>query len=200
MDVYYASANLFIHVHFCSKKKTWTLALLVTACLIHVYVIIQFPLYSHSLYTPWQAGRIMVHYRSARSRIKRWLIWATCCGIIAGGLCGFSRDDGVIPLNKNLWSLSFTMAMACFGFIMLSLFYVFIDVWGVWSGAPFRYVGLNSIAVYLVSEVLGDHFPLRWQWHQPDTHEKLLFMNLTAVTCLTLMAYYMYTINFFVRI
>jgi hypothetical protein len=24
-------------------------------------------------------------------------------GSIGGGLCGFSKEDGVIPVNKNLW-------------------------------------------------------------------------------------------------
>jgi heparan-alpha-glucosaminide N-acetyltransferase len=147
-----------------------------------------------------QAGRIIVHYTSPKCRIKRWLIWAAACGLIGGGLCGFSRDGGVIPVNKNLWSLSFTLVMASFGFIMLSVFYYLIDVARIWSGAPFRYVGLNSIVVYLTSEVMSEYFPLSWDWHYPVTHAEVLFMNLTAVTCLCVMAYYMYSINFFIKI
>ncbi len=147
-----------------------------------------------------QSGRIIVHYPSARQRIKRWLMWGVALGAIAGGLCGFSRDEGVIPINKNMWSLSFTCCMASFGFFALSAFYLIIDVYRLWDGAPFRYVGLNSILVYLASEVLSNLFPLSWEWHPPKTHGKDLFMNLTAVSTLCLMAYYCYTIKFFIKI
>lgn len=147
-----------------------------------------------------QSGRIIVHFSSARSRIKRWLLWGAICGIIAGGLCGFAKNGGAIPVNKNLWSLSFTFCMASFGFFVLSLFYLIIDVYPIWNGAPFRYVGLNSITVYLASEVLSGLFPLSWSWNEPMTHGKLLFMNLTAVSTLCLMAYYMYITKFFVKI
>ncbi len=37
---------------------------------------------------------------------------------------------------------------------MLALFYLVVDVFGWLSGAPFRYVGMNSIVVYVGSEIL----------------------------------------------
>ena len=36
-------------------------------------------------------------------------------GVIALGLCGGSKNDGWMPLNKNLWSPSFVFTTACFG-------------------------------------------------------------------------------------
>jgi hypothetical protein len=35
------------------------------------------------------------------------------------------------------------------GFLVLSACYILIDVKHVWSGAPFRYVGMNSIGIYM---------------------------------------------------
>jgi heparan-alpha-glucosaminide N-acetyltransferase len=46
---------------------------------------------------------ILLVYQEHSERLIRWLSWSVVCGIIGGGLCGFSKDDGVIPVNKNLW-------------------------------------------------------------------------------------------------
>ena len=37
---------------------------------------------------------------------------------------------------------------------MLTVSYLLVDVSRWWSGAPFRYVGMNSILVYAGSEIL----------------------------------------------
>jgi heparan-alpha-glucosaminide N-acetyltransferase len=50
-----------------------------------------------------QAGMILLVYQEHSERLIRWLSWSVVCGIIGGGLCSFSKDDGVIPVNKNLW-------------------------------------------------------------------------------------------------
>ena len=135
-----------------------------------------------------QAGKILLTYQNSSHRITRWLAWGALCGLIAGGLCGFGKEGGLIPVNKNLWlvpaaralapanlccardsvmrrvfvakssrehsrhsehvciaflcrSLSYVLAMACFAFVLLSAFYVLIDVSRIWSGAPFTYLG-----------------------------------------------------------
>ena len=68
--------------------------------------------------------------------------------LIGACLCNFSQNDGVIPISKNLWSLSFVFLLAGFAFFLLTLFYWVIDVFEWWDGAPFRYVGMNSIFIY----------------------------------------------------
>jgi heparan-alpha-glucosaminide N-acetyltransferase len=50
-----------------------------------------------------QAGTILSFYREWRDRVIRWVIWGTVVGVVAAGLCGFSKEEGVIPVNKNLW-------------------------------------------------------------------------------------------------
>lgn len=62
-------------------------------------------------------------------------------GLSGGILCSFKIDDGSIPINKNLWSLSFVLVTSSIAFILLTALYVFIDVLAWWSGAPFRYAG-----------------------------------------------------------
>ncbi|CAN7990476.1 unnamed protein product [Ixodes pacificus] len=50
-----------------------------------------------------QAGKVLVTFKEWRPRLSRWCAWGVVCGIIGGVLCKFSKEDGWIPLNKNLW-------------------------------------------------------------------------------------------------
>lgn len=59
------------------------------------------------------------------------------------------------PINKNLWSPSFAIFMSgcCYGFLVL--FYLAIDVLHLgWPLLPFTYMGMNSIVLYVGSEVM----------------------------------------------
>ena len=68
-----------------------------------------------------QCGYTLICFTEWKPRIKRWLTWGFVLAIFAGGLCGFSKETGVIPFNKNLWSLSFTLGLASFAFLLLSV-------------------------------------------------------------------------------
>ena len=68
-----------------------------------------------------QCGYTLLTFSEWQPRIRRWLLWGFVLGVIAGGLCGFSKEEGVVPLNKNLWSLSFSLALGSFAFILLSV-------------------------------------------------------------------------------
>lgn len=50
-----------------------------------------------------QAGMTLVTYKEHLRRITRWVLWGFATGLIGAILCGFSKEDGVIPINKNLW-------------------------------------------------------------------------------------------------
>lgn len=118
--------------------------------------------------------------RGHATLLVRWVVWGLLLGALGGGLCGFSQNDGLIPINKNMWSPTFVLCMssvatlssACAateGVSMLArhfspppsasvaLFYVCVDMFPgrVWSGSPFVYPGMNSITIYTVSELLG---------------------------------------------
>ncbi|KAJ0050712.1 hypothetical protein NL108_005107, partial [Boleophthalmus pectinirostris] len=91
-------------------------------------------------YLGLQAGKIILHYRDLhRSIMSRFLIWGLFLGVISAILTRCSKDQGYIPVNKNLWSLSYVTTLACFAFVLLVLIYYIIDVKKWWSGAPFYY-------------------------------------------------------------
>ena len=73
-------------------------------------------------------GKVLLVHKNWKDRVTRWLVWAILCGLVAGALCGFSKNTGVIPINKNLWSISFVMATGSMAFFLLSLMYILIDV------------------------------------------------------------------------
>lgn len=116
-----------------------------------------------SAYLGAEAAKVLLVFPANQQRIIRWLLWSLLTvsykpskhyvfyipihfsslqkGLTGGLLCAFRIDDGPIPMNKNLWSLSFALVTSSIAFCVLTILYVFIDVLSWWSGAPFRYAG-----------------------------------------------------------
>ncbi|KAF6041485.1 hypothetical protein EB796_000210 [Bugula neritina] len=145
-----------------------------------------------------QAGRILVTYTSVKARITRWITWAVVLGAIALLLTCASQNEGWIPLNKNLWSASFVIALAAMAYFLLCFLYVVIDVKEYWTGAPFIYPGMNSIFIYMGSETLGNLVPVSFL--VSNTHLTQLFMNLWSTTFWVLVAAYMHYKNIFINV
>lgn len=73
------------------------------------------------------------------------------CGIIVGWACG-----GLFPINKALWTSSYTVFTAGMALQFLGFCYWLIDIKGYRRWAkPFIIFGLNSIIVYVLSELVG---------------------------------------------
>lgn len=53
-----------------------------------------------------QAGAALQLIRNKSYTLICWIVIGAALGFIGGGLCGFTKNDGVIPLNKNLWYTS----------------------------------------------------------------------------------------------
>ena len=102
------------------------------------------------------AGRILIMHQEWKARVirsglkslekdtiplTRWIVWSCILGLAAAALAGFSLNDGVIPINKNLWSLSFILATGAMAFFLLTLLYLVVDVYKFWGGAPLLYPG-----------------------------------------------------------
>lgn len=109
------------------------------------------------------AGRVLVYHKTHTERLTRWGIGAIFFGIITMILSGCSQNDGIIPVNKNLWSLSFITLQCCTGLIALSFLYIIVDIQKYWGGGPFRAMGMNSIIIYCASDFLAPFNPLTFQ-------------------------------------
>ncbi|XP_063629468.1 heparan-alpha-glucosaminide N-acetyltransferase-like [Cydia splendana] len=126
------------------------------------------------------ATRIMLAYNHARARIMRWVFWSLVFGATGGALCMFSKNDGPIPINKNLWSVSYCLVTAAMAFMAQAVLYYIVDLKMKWGGRPLYYAGQNALFLYLGSELLKKHFPLHI--HVPAaTHAQLLATHAFAM-------------------
>lgn len=82
------------------------------------------------------------------SRMKKFyfMLAAGVLAFGAGWLWGL-----VFPVNKNLWTSSFVLVAGGSSLILLSVFYLVIDIWG-YKGWSFFFVviGMNAITIYLL--------------------------------------------------
>lgn len=76
------------------------------------------------------------------------------CGV-ASLVLGFALSF-VFPINKALWSPSFTLVAGGISFLLFSLFYWVVDVLNFrkWTFF-FTVIGLNSITIYMAQSVIG---------------------------------------------
>ncbi|XP_061914685.1 heparan-alpha-glucosaminide N-acetyltransferase-like isoform X1 [Entelurus aequoreus] len=148
-----------------------------------------------------QAGKIIIFYKGKNVQILcRFLVWAIVLGISAAILSKCTRDEGFIPVNKNLWSLSYVTCMGCFSFLLLGGVYFICDVKGWWGGQPFIYPGMNSIFVYVGHSLLGFYFPFSWEMRFQESHWELLFQSLWGTALWLIIAYLLYRKKFFLKI
>jgi predicted acyltransferase len=80
-----------------------------------------------------------------------WMFVAGNALLLAGVIL-----DVWLPINKNLWTPSYSVFMAGWALICLAVFYWLIDVKGyvAWS-KPFQMYGVNAIAVFVLSGLVG---------------------------------------------
>lgn len=147
-----------------------------------------------------QAGMILLHHVDHMARMKRWITWGVSLLFISGCLCGFSQHGG-IPINKNLWSLSFVCITAGLANLLLTFCYFFIDVKQWWTDAfnPFLYPGMNAIVMYVGHSILH-MMPFRWRFDTMNTHFLRLTENSWNTIMWVLVSIYLYENNTFYSI
>lgn len=99
-------------------------------------------------------GYLAVRWLASASRSTRSAaMLAAWAGVLVGA--GWALD-GVVPINKRLWSPSFTLVSAGIALVVLAGLYEMIEVGGYrLPGRVLEVIGANAIAVYVASE-LGD--------------------------------------------
>ncbi len=91
--------------------------------------------------------------RTERSREEKtaWMFVAGNVLLVLGATL-----DMWLPINKNLWTSSYSVFMAGFALVCLAMFYWLIDVKGYKKWAmPFVIYGMNAITVFVLSGVVG---------------------------------------------
>lgn len=146
-----------------------------------------------------QAGRILHTYSNVKTRVIRWVTWGVVTGLIGAILCGFSKNNGIIPVNKNLWSLSFVLTVGGLAFIIEAYLFVMVDILRKWGGRPLFYPGMNPIFLYVGHELLRNTFPFAWT-PVNKTHAAYLSMNLWGMALWVVISVFLYKQNIFLTI
>lgn len=138
-----------------------------------------------------QAGRILFFYENKKYlHIAKWFVWSLVCLVLFFALTQGDMANGWIPVNKNLWTPTFTLLTASSAFLVLALFYFLIDVKCLWTGNPFIYPGMNSIIIYCSHALFKYILPC--QWLVANTHAAQFSMALWGMIYWILVSIYLY--------
>ncbi|XP_026814068.1 heparan-alpha-glucosaminide N-acetyltransferase isoform X1 [Rhopalosiphum maidis] len=150
------------------------------------------------VYMGVHAGRIILCYQYTNERIKRWIAWTIVLCLIGGCLCNFSKEEGLIPINKNLFSLSYACITGSSAFLIFIILFLIIEHWRLWSGSPFSEIGQNSIMLYLGHNIFYNTLPWRWQPVNETSHTEYLIMDCWATIFWCAIALVMHKKNIFI--
>ncbi|CAF0779451.1 unnamed protein product [Rotaria sp. Silwood1] len=145
-----------------------------------------------------QAGHSFVFSTRVRRVCAQWMVSSLICGFLGLLLSKGGHSDSWIPINKNLWSLSFIFILASLAFIILTVLYLLVDVHKLFTGEPWLWLGMNSIVLYVGHEICSQSFPV--QFEVQETHAKLLALHVYGALFWALIAGILYYNKIFIAI
>lgn len=115
-------------------------------------------------------GVMTGHYlRSQHSKEEK-----TAWMFVAGNILLFvgATLDMWLPINKSIWTTSYSIFMAGWALVCFAMFYWIIDVKGYKRWAkPFIIFGMNAITVFVISGLIGRLYGSVIKLNQPDGSE-----------------------------
>ncbi len=96
------------------------------------------------------AGHLLRSDKGQKTKVL-WLLGAGAGCLVLGLIWSLA-----FPIIKHLWTSSFVLYSGGFCFLLLALFYLLIDVWGLkkWSFG-LVVIGTNAIAVYMATHLIS---------------------------------------------
>jgi predicted acyltransferase len=143
-------------------------------------------------------GQILISNLTPKAKTIWLAVMGSGC-VITGKIWGIW-----FPINHHLWTSSLVLFAGGISCLLLSLFYLVIDVWGYRKWAfVFVVIGMNAIAVYVTVNLfdfslIGNVFVgglAKWLGSWND-----FVQSLAALTVIWLILYYMYRTKTFIKI
>src|SRR6185295_18139822 len=97
------------------------------------------------------AGLLLQSANVCDHRKVIYLVSFGLAGVLIGFLWGIQ-----FPVVKKIWTSSFVLVAGGYSAMLLGVFYLVVDVWKkqAWC-QPFVWIGMNSITIYLTSNIIG---------------------------------------------
>lgn len=132
--------------------------------------------------------------------------WQKTGYLVAAGTAGIALSlilSTFYPIIKSCWTSTFNLLAGGISFLLLALFYLFIDHWGFKSWAfYFRVIGMNSIFIYLFSRIVDvkriTEFFFGWLAAPAGEYSNIMLTGNLIVIWLIL--FFMYKKKIFIRI
>jgi predicted acyltransferase len=85
---------------------------------------------------------------------QRKVLYLVGAGVVAAALGWLWHMQ--FPVTKKIWTSSFVLVAGGYSSMLLGVFYLIVDVWQkrAWC-QPFVWMGMNSITIYLTSNIIG---------------------------------------------
>ena len=104
------------------------------------------------------AGEYVRSSRASGERQSLVLALAALVLLAAGLFVAYGCGPWSFPLNKVIWSPSFTLVAGACSLALFAFCYFLIDVKGWWRRTLFfRVIGMNALTIYLAQRVIGFH-------------------------------------------
>ncbi|GAU11485.1 hypothetical protein TSUD_344750 [Trifolium subterraneum] len=110
-------------------------------------------------------GHVLIHFQDHLSRLKQWLLLGLAL-LTLGFVLHFTH---AIPLNKQLYTLSYVCVTSGAAALVFSAFYLMVDIWGLKIlFLPFKWIGMNAMLVYVMAaEGIFAGFINGWYYDDP---------------------------------
>lgn len=95
-------------------------------------------------------GEFILNVKKGDKRHVALLAVAGIVLITLGLFIGYGLGKWSMPINKRLWSSSFTLVVGGISVLAFTVIYSLVDVWRIWKHTLFfRVIGVNSITAYM---------------------------------------------------
>ncbi|KAL1546218.1 heparan-alpha-glucosaminide N-acetyltransferase [Salvia divinorum] len=125
-------------------------------------------------------GHVLVHIKEHRSRLQHWTVPGL--GLVVIGIALHFTD--AIPLNKQLYTLSYVCVTSGAAALVFSALYIMVDIWNIrYLFLPLEWIGMNAMLVYVMAaEGIFAGFINGWYYEDPHNTlvgwiQKHIFIN-----------------------
>ncbi|XP_062084829.1 uncharacterized protein LOC133790980 isoform X2 [Humulus lupulus] len=111
-------------------------------------------------------GHVLVHLKGHSERLKHWAMMGFAL-LILGLILHFTH---AIPLNKQLYTLSYVCVTSGAAALVFSAFYITVDIWNFrYLFLPLEWIGMNAMLVYVMAaEGIFAGFINGWYYDDPQ--------------------------------